>query len=279
MDKKVNLGIVREGSAGYNRLWHLVRALYPLSDLSRAHLVMISTYFDASGWDGRSPVIVVAGYLSTADRWIEFENRWKIVLDDHGVTGFHWHDFAHSLNEFKTWKGNEKKRKDFLGSLICEMERYIHHGFVATFPVEHFHATNKEYFFEEHLGPPYVTSAVACVGYVIKWMIEAGYDDASNSFDFIFEDGDYGKGKMYEIVERLTKIRPIFRKKSEHGALQASDFLAAEYRKLRDDYARNIIRPRGSLKSMLEKIPTDCWEIAPETLQLLCSQNNTPRRF
>jgi hypothetical protein len=77
-----------------------------------------TAYFDGSGSPDEGKAFVVAGYLSSADQWLQFDREWRECLEDEGVSSFHMRDFAPSLREFAAWKDDEPRRKQFLGRLI-----------------------------------------------------------------------------------------------------------------------------------------------------------------
>jgi len=70
---------------------------------------MFTAYFDASGSPDEGKAIVVAGYVSTGEQWLEFDREWQSLLEQETVSQFHMRDFAHSLREFAEWKGDEPK--------------------------------------------------------------------------------------------------------------------------------------------------------------------------
>jgi hypothetical protein len=81
----------------------------------------------------------------------------------------------------------------------------------------------------------FVLGARACVGKVMEW---ARREKITTPIDFVFEDGDAGKGKLIERFEYDGFGTPIFRHKKDtilngivHSAftpLHAADFLAYE---------------------------------------------------
>lgn len=42
---------------------------------------MLQGFIDDSGWDGQSPVFVLAGYVAKAEQWEAFSDEWQKVLD------------------------------------------------------------------------------------------------------------------------------------------------------------------------------------------------------
>ena len=82
---------------------------------------MFTACFDASGHprDPRTPFLVVAGFLSTADAWRQFDGRWRKRLALDGLTYFHTVDLTHNKNEFKNgWRNNEVRKNALRANLI-----------------------------------------------------------------------------------------------------------------------------------------------------------------
>jgi len=45
------------------------------------HLIsMFTAYFDASGSPDEGKALVVAGYVSTGEQWLEFDREWQSLL-------------------------------------------------------------------------------------------------------------------------------------------------------------------------------------------------------
>jgi len=69
-----------------------------------------AAYLDESGKDGRSPVIVVAGYLSRVQQWTTFCREWRELLDDHDLESFHMTDFERGGGPFSGWSDNDRHK-------------------------------------------------------------------------------------------------------------------------------------------------------------------------
>jgi hypothetical protein len=44
-------------------------------------LLMLQAHIDDSGWDGVSPVFVLAGYVAKKEQWDSFSDQWRATLD------------------------------------------------------------------------------------------------------------------------------------------------------------------------------------------------------
>ena len=62
---------------------------------------MYTAYFDESGVHQGSSAAVVAGYLSTDDRWIEFKREWETLLAGEGVSALHRVHLENFRGEFR----------------------------------------------------------------------------------------------------------------------------------------------------------------------------------
>lgn len=81
---------------------------------------MLTACFDASGSenDPKTPYLAVAGYVSTADRWITFSQLWNTRLREDGLDYFRMSEFAHSTKSFAGWKLEENRRRNLLKDLV-----------------------------------------------------------------------------------------------------------------------------------------------------------------
>jgi hypothetical protein len=72
--------------------------VFPLSARER-NMAMYSAYFDESTGN-KSPIFVVAGFLSRDVLWSQFEKEWKEVLGKFEVKAFHAQHFSKHKGEF-----------------------------------------------------------------------------------------------------------------------------------------------------------------------------------
>ena len=50
---------------------------------------MLEAFFDASGTDGKVPVVSIAGYVGTKEQWTSLEAEWQKRLENFDVENFH----------------------------------------------------------------------------------------------------------------------------------------------------------------------------------------------
>lgn len=98
---------------------------------------MFVAYFDASGTERNNPVLAVAGFLSGADRWMEFETKWLERLKSDGLTCFHTSDFNACQGEFKSgWKGHENRRVNLIADLVQIIKDHVDRKFGAVIIID-----------------------------------------------------------------------------------------------------------------------------------------------
>ncbi len=157
-----------------------------------------TVFFDESG---DQHIKVFAGFVAANDQWERFEKEWHDVLRRFEAPPLHMRTFAHSINEFATWKGDEQRRIRFLEALIGLREHYTPFGIAAN-------------------------SSIVKVG---RWADRSQIP--REDVALMFEDGAADKKAFVrEAKEHLgAKITSAFAKKAEYAAFQAADLLAFEY--------------------------------------------------
>src|SRR5260370_3439454 len=123
---------------------------------------VLTVYFDESGSPDDTKAVVVAGFLASERQWIEFERNWTDALSHFGVSRVHMREFAHSLGEFKQWKGDENKRRKFLSRLISIIRTRASHSFADAVLMEDYRKVDQAYHLNE-IFKPYTIAARTCV--------------------------------------------------------------------------------------------------------------------
>jgi len=87
----------------------------------------LEAYMDDSGSHDGAPVSVIAGYFGGHRRWMEFEDRWRPVLERYGVSEFHAKPFwdrdkegTRTSGEYKGWSND--RAESFLDELLRIIE-------------------------------------------------------------------------------------------------------------------------------------------------------------
>jgi len=72
-----------QGRKHYNAFEHLWRSLV-FKNAQNSLFAMLTVYLDESGTDGKSPIVMVGGYVSTVARWEQFAIDWDKFVKQEG---------------------------------------------------------------------------------------------------------------------------------------------------------------------------------------------------
>jgi hypothetical protein len=223
---------------------------------------MFTAYFDESDSGDAS---VVAGFIGEAPQLNHFNNReWKQLLESENLGYFHMKEFAHSTNEFRDWKGDEARRRNFLARIIGILSRrariiigvlidrsaykqacYRSNGF-ASFYVNEYTAAG-------------FMSLLKCA----NWAEKRG---VTEPIDFVFDNGN-PKRPDFQRAFDLCKSTPsadachfgslTFADDKMILPLQAADFIAYEICKVYTDMKYDKRRFRESMRNLLATVPAN----------------------
>jgi hypothetical protein len=84
---------------------------------------MLIGYFDESGTHRRAPVTTVAGFVSTDERWADFDDSWRYVLQEFGLSVFHMKECAHFTGEYERFRHDESDRRILLAALATVIQK------------------------------------------------------------------------------------------------------------------------------------------------------------
>jgi hypothetical protein len=221
-----------------------------------------SLYCDAAGGKDHG-FIVVAGYLSTYEKWLAFNREWNILLGTVDLPYFHMKEFAQSRGPFADWKDDEPRRAAFLSRAAGIIKGHVLRSFACLVEFKVYAKVGERYPLKEIAGNPYALAAKCCAAKASNCL-----PGLREGIEFVFDDGDEGKGDLMRIMERDGYPAPIFkpsRDRVRNGRtvrglvpLQAADFAAYEIRKhIADDPAElwPIDRYRKSIAA-LASIPS-----------------------
>ena len=219
---------------------------------------MLTCYFDGSGSKGGTKAYSVAGYVSTVDRWITFNEKWAALLKRHDLPYFHMKEFAPSVKHFKDWKGKEAKRGAFLEQLVNITRRYVLHSFSVTLRLDLYEVANEFYPLKKKRVVPLLLTGGGCISKALYWRRNKKRTKEPIAFYFEKDENDWGILKQWANdhgypCESAPKI-PDPSKPLDFPLtpLQAADFVAWEQRKLYDDVVINgLERVRHSLKGLM----------------------------
>lgn len=235
-------------------------------------------YCDAAGGKDHG-FIVVAGYLSTFEKWNVFTGQWNKLLAAFDVPYFHMKEFAQFKGPFKDFR-DEPKRARFMERAAAIIAGNVERGFSSIVPFDWFNKVNATYHMREQIGNPYALAARTCVA-------RAGKIIGRKDLTCIFEDGDKGKGDLMRLMENHGYPLPIFRPSRDketdgivtRGAvpLQAADFASYEMRRNYRDDPQEIWPLEKYRKSFLAlaaiNSQTEDWGLYNETDLVRLCQN------
>lgn len=101
-------------------------------------------YIDDSGKSDQSPVLVLAGYLASEDRWAAFDVEWCNILERFSMPAFHATEVWRL--GYRTKIRSRSAQAVLLVSLIECINRHLEHLFVVSIPFEshaHWFGTNE----------------------------------------------------------------------------------------------------------------------------------------
>ncbi len=205
-------------------------------------MALYSAYFDESS-DSKSPVYVVAGFLSNDAHWSQFEKEWKEVLREFQIVAFHAQHWALRKGEFRGW--DESKRRHLMASLLDIIQRRAQFGFAT---VVHASAFKRIFQGKDRIavGSIYNLCCSACFAEIGEW--------AQRTFQIepiahIFDIGHKNAGEVLRNYQGLQpkkveyRLGPIsFESDETFVPLQAADLAAYELWKWLDEHFANKTR-------------------------------------
>lgn len=237
---------------------------------------MFTAYFDDSGHPaGSGPELVVGGYISSASRWLAFEDEWSAVLSDFAVTAFHMREFSANQGEFQSWKGNEGRRVAFLRRLIKVVKKRTLASISSAILMNEYREIDRTYELSSVMTPYALCSSNSEYKSRV-WMKEHGY--SVDQLKFVFEDGSKDKGMFVELARKLALPIPIFEPKNKFRALEAADFISWELGKVIRDVSKQTYRVRATLQELRKNMPRMWGIYRKEELLQFCQSQNVPLR-
>ena len=272
------------GYSGKNYVYSLLRyigkAVYFASYRDSQFMALLSAYFDASG-NKRKSVVTVLGFVSRVEKWDRFNEQWKAILKSEGVSSMHMTDFASSLGEFVSWKGQTERRKAFIFALANCIRRNTNKGFGNSVILNDYKSIDREFTLHERVGQPYTLCARACFGGLRRW---ADKKKISPERILVFvERGDEDQGELVNHArEDGFKIAAL--SKEDAVAFEAGDMAAWKFRTAIHNAAyapmagiedaANIIRSLDPIKAVVQRNTV----FNTAALQLVCQRAHIPRR-
>lgn len=197
---------------------------------------MFTTAFDAAGHESDQLILAVCGFVSSANHWISFSEKWKERLARDRITYFHAVEFAHSVKQFEGWREQKARREALSADLMTLVKSHAYRklGIVVTNKTfkDIVSAETKE---EWHLNA-YSLAGRTCAKQVGEW---AKTERITSPIEYVFVEGDVGADKLSKRMIEDGNPAPHFRPKKDRVTprgvlvpafipLQAADFLAYE---------------------------------------------------
>jgi hypothetical protein len=183
-----------------------------------------TVFFDESG---DRHIKVFAGFVAADEQWKCFEHEWREVLKRFNAPSLHMRTFAHSVDEFAEWKGDEQRRVSFLEALIGVIRIRTRTLLASAVLVDDFNDVAIRYpeILEHHT--PFAIAGNSCILKVARWAQR--HKIPGSDVALLFEDGAGEKKIFVREAKKHLGIAPVFAKKGDYAAFQAADLWAFEY--------------------------------------------------
>lgn len=223
------------------------RVTHPVSSQTRVLVVLIG-YFDDSV-DG--DLVCMAGYVSTAEKWEEFERRWKQVLAKYGISFFHMKEYAHRVGEFSSWP--EERRISLMKELVVVIQDCVLYGVAVAISAKDYESELPSEL-KKFLRDPYYLAVYSCLTQSLHYHMS---NHADEEIAFVWDEKSkvaaemqriYAAYKSADFIPRRELLGSLtFADDKKFVPLQAADLLAYEYRKYHEGWAR---RPMDGLNEI-----------------------------
>ncbi|MHB8483398.1 MAG: DUF3800 domain-containing protein [Nitrospiria bacterium] len=235
-------------------------------------MAMITAYFDESGTHEGSPVTVVAGYVSTGEQWLKFDDEWKAILKDAEIPYFRMSLHQNRQDFYRNW--DESKRNRILERLILTIRVRAQIPISASVAKSDY----QEVFGESPEISPYTFCALQCLARIGEWAEKYNHDEP---IAYVFESGA-GYNREFDKLREVLSGNETRKKRYRFGSitfvekikatpLQASDILAYEIYKENMNFifpGKEIRKLRYSAIKLLENKPSEyCGYYKKEELQ------------
>ena len=268
-------------NSAYSPVRHFAYAVLLNHDPRHAWFVMLKAftgYFDASGdfEDPKCQVITVGGWVSTVQKWNQFDKEWKGTLDGEGITALHMKDFIHSRREFATWRGDDPRRDKFMAALVKTMKKRFHKAFACSVVIDHYDEVNALYRLRERWGQPYCFAAYTVVGMIHKWM---KHKHPCDPIEYIFENGDPEQENELRPLLQREGVDPVFKPKYDKRIdkwwypFQSADFVAWENRDALTKAVNNEFTDFRRSFQEIDKIPRRFTLFHKDNLISMCKRH------
>ncbi len=220
-------------------------------------MIFAAPYIDESGTHNRAPIFVLAGYVSTVEKWASFTDEWNAILQDLAKylsepvpPFFHMTQFAGNFDIYRPLKDALSVKAEFAQRIFRAIRNAREWGFSTAMRTSDYLAVRGEFGqIGEQFGSAYTFCVQLSLGWVSNWAdrFEVSCGDKVAPIIYTLERG---AAHQQEADEYLCAIEEspedaknyrlsdhIFKDKRDTPPLQAADVLACEaYR----DFSRQL---------------------------------------
>jgi hypothetical protein len=171
---------------------------------------MFQAFIDDSGWDGKSPVFVLAGYVASEKQWESFASDWQAVLDlqqPKKLLSFKMNEarqFRHTHSQFYGF--SEAERDERLIKLVKVINKHTEHGIISVIPLEPYARFFRGKFNPSALDRPYFLSFFGVMTRLIALAKQRNVDDG---IEFIFDtQGGESRALLEAEYARFISVAP-----------------------------------------------------------------------
>jgi len=255
------------------RTENLSELLHPSSSRVRMIAVLdLRAYFDESGTDAASDIVVVGGYLAPADEWNVLESKWLQALKERNAPYYHSTD-AEAVVPGRPYKGwtveQARELTDCMVSILQPLTELK--GIAVHVAMDDWMAVANQ-LIKPHLSPKELDQFPKdqfnfLFQMLAKHCIDVMLDNVhvnlpeQETIAIVFEDNDYKQATLAG-RDRVKAVHPLgarigsiaFETKTAFAGLQAADLFAWSYRRfttLRRGYKTGEIH--RSLPSLVKR--------------------------
>ena len=245
---------------------------------------MLTTAFDISNNEPEHKFLIIAGFISYAEMWKDFDREWRTRLKEDDLAFFHMNRFAMSQGIFLGWEKRKERRIRLMGDLLGIIRGNAVRKFGILVQSDAAHSV-----FPSH--PNYkhkmLQVAVSCiVSAVESWKAR---EHVPYSPEYVFEEGDPGKGVIEKTISNIVGKLPRFRAKKDNPAkdvmaftpLQAADIFAYEVKKVFENDPRSMT-PGHRFRvpyEVLNKMEEDAVVFSPDSAKAFTPYFEVDRYF
>jgi hypothetical protein len=225
---------------------------------------MLIGYFDEAGGQEHD-CTVVCGWVTHDQRWVEFENDWRLLLLSYGVPYLHMLEMFQCQGPYAEWCNVPGKQGRFLRDAGAIIRSKVLWGFIFFVKHSAFHSANRSFEVTATVKSPYALAARSCMEMVEQWRTRTSQSEA---IQFVFEVLDREQAALTAATRAIPPIlpKPSFEPsrdlppnekfpdgKSGVTQLQAADYLTYACREAILNRTRiGSLRHRQSLQAQLQ---------------------------